>query len=391
MQTHTPKKTYLGALIMAWMFLFGMIGTALVGPNRLSIEREFGLSHETFGATFALIQILCSVIVLVVAVRLTHIDSLNALIVSLLIQMVGFVTVYFTSSVWLLMLGWMLVTFGIVIGSVCNTISADLWTNNPARGVTLLHGFNGIGKTIGPLIAAYCLLLGWRLSFLVVAAITGLIFVAFVFHKRHHVSPSPPDHSFQVRVLTSSMYWLCILPFGLIAGGDVAFATLVPLYYETVHGYTAQNASLLLMVHFVGLTLGRFIFSYLSGPLSNNAIIGLCLAFGLGIVPAVHSNLLSLHIIGLLGVGVLYSSTWATFYTQAARLIPAHARHLLDFGTALGNAIGIAFCVYISSALADHNLHLAMYFCVFALYLFGLVYYLSPLSTSNVHPVSTGT
>lgn len=118
MQTPPPKKTYLGALIMAWMFLFGMIGTALVGPNRLSIEREFGLSHEIFGAAFALIQILCSVMVLVVAVRLTHVDSLNALIVSLLIQMVGFVTVYFTSNVWFLMLGWMFVTFGIVIGSV---------------------------------------------------------------------------------------------------------------------------------------------------------------------------------------------------------------------------------------------------------------------------------
>ena len=50
----------LGSFVMSWMFLFGMIGTGLVGPNRSSIEREFGLSHTQFGAAFALVQIGCS-------------------------------------------------------------------------------------------------------------------------------------------------------------------------------------------------------------------------------------------------------------------------------------------------------------------------------------------
>jgi predicted MFS family arabinose efflux permease len=384
-QTHA--KTHLGALIMAWMFLFGLIGSALVGPNRLSIQRTFDLSHETFGAAFALIQIVCSVTVLAVATRLKRINNLNALIISLLIQIAGFVTLYLAPNAYILALGWTCVTLGIVIGSVCNNISADLWTDNPARGVTLLHGFNGIGKVAGPLIAAYCLIIGWRLSFLAVAAITLLILLAFYHFKTRYSAPPTTEQTFQNQIFKSPTYWLCILPFGLIAGGDVAFATLVPLYYETVHNYSAQNASLLLTFHLFGLVVGRFIFAYLSGSLSNNTIIGICLIFGLTIFLAIQNTSFTLHLAGLFGIGVLYSSTWATFYAQAARFIPPHASHLLDFGTALGNALGIAICVYFSSVIAEISLDWAMIFCVGVLWLFGLVYYLSPLSHKSAMPI----
>ena len=369
---------------MAWMFLFGLIGAALIGPNRLSIQRAFDLSHETFGAAFAIIQIACSVAVLAVATRLTRLNNLNALIISLIIQIIGFITLYIAPNAYILALGWTCVTLGIVIGSVCNNISADLWTDNPARGVTLLHGFNGVGKVVGPLIAAYCLIIGWRLSFLAVAAITFLILIAFYHYKTRHKNPEPPAQPFQNQIFKSPTYWLCILPFGLIAGGDVAFAALVPLYYETVHQYTPQNASLLLTFHLFGLVVGRFIFAYLSGILSNNIIISLCLIFGLTIFLAIQPTNLTVHLIGLFGIGILYSSTWATFYAQAARFIPPHASHLLDFGTALGNALGIAACVYLSSFIAEISLDWAMIFCVAVLWLFGLVYYASPLAHKNV-------
>lgn len=386
---HTPSKTHLGALIMAWMALFGMIGTALVGPNRLSIQREFGLNHEQFGAAFAIIQIVCSILVLVIAARLPRINSLNALILSLIIQIAGFITIYLSPTTYTLALGWALVTLGIVIGSVCNTISTDLWTNNPARGVTLLHGFNGLGKVVGPLVAAYCLFIGWRLSFLALAGITGFILLAFYHYHRKTPSLPPQAQTFNKRVFRSPTYWLCILPFGLIAGGDVAFAALVPLYYETVFAYSQQTASLLLTVHLLGLVVGRFIFAFLSGPLSNNTIIAICLIFGLTVFLAIQDAGLPFHIIGLFGIGILYSSTWATFYAQAARFFPDSTRHLLDFGTALGNALGIAACVYISSALAETNLNFAMIFCVAVLWFFGLLYYLSPLARRNISQIAS--
>ena len=58
----------------------------------------------------------------------------------------------------------------------------------------------------------------------------------------------------------------------------------------------------------------------------------------------------------------MFSSTCPAFYAQAARFFPPHARHLLDYGSALGNAIGIALCVYGSSALAERHLACALRF-----------------------------
>lgn len=196
----SPPKSHLATLIMAWMALFGMIGTALIGPNRLSIQHEFGLNHEQFGAAFAIIQIVCSIAVLTIAARIPNINSLSALILSLIVQIAGFITVYFAHTSYILALGWSFITLGIVI---------------------------------------------------------------------------------------------------------------------------------------------------------------------------------------------LYSSTWATFYAQAARFFPPATRHLLDFGTALGNALGIATCVYISSALAETSLDMAMFFCVAVLWLFGAIYYTSPLARHNISPIVT--
>jgi MFS family permease len=165
---------------MGWMFLFGMIGTGLVGPNRSSIEREFGLTHGQFGAAFALVQIVCSVLALAFAACSRRFDNVGALLASLMIQSAGFALVWGSRSSAGLIGGWTLITLGLVLGAVANNVSAWLWPDDPRRGVTLLHGFNGLGKVAGPLVAAACLALGWRLSFLVVGAITLLLALAFV-------------------------------------------------------------------------------------------------------------------------------------------------------------------------------------------------------------------
>src|SRR5205085_2229509 len=64
----------LATVAMAWMFLFGMIGTGLVGPNRTSIEREFGIGHAAFGIAFAALQLASPTIVWILASRARRFD-----------------------------------------------------------------------------------------------------------------------------------------------------------------------------------------------------------------------------------------------------------------------------------------------------------------------------
>ncbi|MCC2672927.1 MAG: transporter, partial [Armatimonadetes bacterium] len=227
-----------------------------------------------------------------------------------------------------------------MLGSVANNVSARLWADNPRRGVTLLHGFNGIGKVIGPLIATGCLLLGWRLSFLAVGVITVALLAGFWAMRERlaalsdrsdaprDAEPAAPD--------SGPGFWLCVLPFGLIAGGDVCFAALLPSFYERVHHVTPEAAGLLLTAHLVGLAVGRFVFVPLNERLGNNRVIALCLAAGVFVAPALLGTSPWMWALGVFGVGWMFSSTWPTYYAQIARHFAGRPA-VLDYGSALGN------------------------------------------------------
>lgn len=373
----------LAGLVMAWFFLVGLVVVGLVGPNRLAVEREFGFSHAQFGAAFAVIQIVCAVVAVGVIPRWKGLGNGAAFGGALLTQTVGFALLGLSRSVWGLGAGWTLITLGTVLGMVANTLSARLWPDNPRRGVTWLHGWNGLGKVAGPLLAALCLTVGWRLSFLLVGVLTALLLAGYGVRGRQFAALFPAraaDTRRDAALLRRPDYWLCILPFGLIAGGDVCFAALVPTFYAEVRGWTARTAALLLGAHLLGVAVGRFAFVALDARLSGRAVIALCLLCGLGVVPAVLARTLAVQGIALFFVGVMFSSTWPAFYAQVSPRFPSDASHLLDYGSALGNALGIALLVWLSSVAADVSPAAGLWVGPGALWLFGLLFFLSPLS-----------
>jgi predicted MFS family arabinose efflux permease len=386
LSTGKNDTTLLRVLVMSWMALLGMIGTGLVGPNLSSIERELRIDHSQFGAAFAVIQVLCSLAVLVVARRARSFDSGGAFLLSLVVQTAGFGVVFLSRTALVLGAGWTLITLGTVLGSVANNVSARLWADNPRRGVTLLHGFNGIGKVVGPLIAIGCLALGWRLSFLAVGIITVALLAGFWATRERMATlshESASERREQAAVTrTGPGFWLCVLPFGLIAGGDVCFAALMPSFYERVHQLSPENASLLLTAHLVGLAVGRFAFVPLNERLGNHRVIALCLAAGVFLVPALLGRSPWVWALGVFGVGWMFSSTWPTYYAQIAPHF-ADRPAVLDYGSALGNALGIAVCVYGASALAEQFPTAALLVGPAALWVFGAVYFTTALSRSD--------
>ena len=379
-EARSDEAKLLAVLVMAWMFLFGLIGSGLVGPNRSSIEREFGLSHAQYGAAFAAIQVLCAFGALTVSSRFRRFEPIDALLGSICLQTAGFAAVSGTRSAAGLAAGWTLVTLGTTLGFVVNSLSAALWLHDPARGVTLLHGWNGVGKVAGPLLAALCLAVGWRLSFLATGAASVALLVPLLLRRKllHSVVPTAGDTApTSGSIWSASRIGFVVLPFALLTGGNVAFAALVPLYYETTQGMSAERSSLLLTAHLFGVAAGRF--ALMGARLSPNTMIAVCLLAGLSVFPALHSRSYPVLALCLFGVGVMFSGTWPGFYAQAARFFP-HSPHLLDYGSAVGSALGIAVCMIGSGLLMARSPALALVSGPVALWLFGLFYFLSPLS-----------
>lgn len=376
------RVTFMRILIMSLVFLAGAVKTGLIGPNRPSFREEFQLSESQFGAGLAGIQIVSSAMVLVLAGRLRRLGAIGSLRLALAIEVAGFALVFFNPSLIAAIVGWSLIAFGTAAAAICNAVSMELWAHNPRRGVALLHGFNGGGKAVGTLIAAACLLLSWRYSFLAGGVVAMCVLVGFLFVGRAHDVLAPAQKRrghLERHVFRRPFYWFCVSGFALIAGGEAAFATLMPTFFVTARGVPKESAALLLTVHLLGLIAGRFVFAGAKSHISNNTIIGVCLAAGVFVFPAVLAEHWLVRDAALFLTGVMFSATWPTFYVQVARFWTDH-KEMLAYGSSLGNMLGIALCIFVSSVIADYDLMLSLFFGPAILWLFGALYYTTKLS-----------
>lgn len=375
-------------LIMSLLLLAGMVATGLVGPNRTAIEGEYQLSHTGFGGGLAVIQVTIASVVLLSAGKLRRIHPMGLLMVSVMVQCSGFLTIWQTRSLPALVGGWAMIHSGLMLGAICNNISMDLWPRNPSRGVVLLHGFNALGKVLGPLLAAAFVAVNWRLSFaasggiyLCFAIIAGLLIARGA--GRCLAPRSGSHHRPALLVLREKLYWQVVISFGAIAGSEAAFATLAPVYFQQeVPGIDARLAGVLLTVHLLGLAGGRFLAAWVSGRWSSRAIILVCLASGVMVFPAILVDNLAIRCVSLAVMGVMFSSTWPSFYAQVARPMRSH-REMLAYGSGLGTAAGVSLCLLASSLIADWNLTVSVFFGPVVMWLFGVAFLASPLSRDD--------
>jgi predicted MFS family arabinose efflux permease len=369
-------------VVMAWFLLGGILGSGLVGPNRPSIEREYGIAHLHFGLALAAMQIVSSAAVLLASPRLARWNPCLLVLGGLVLWTLGFFTVAFTSGGFAILAGWSGVVMGVVLGSVLNNVGMALWPADLRRGINLIHTSNGLGKVIGPALAAACLPLHWRWSFGVAGLLSLAIGAAFFVERRSLTSLAAPAARRPAggrTVLRRPFFWLCVLPFGMIAGGEAAFSSLLPAYLQEVRHLTPALAAILLSVHLSGLVAGRFSSAHLSGRFTPNATIGGCLAAGLAIVPFLAVSGWAASVASLFVLGFLFSSTWPTFYAQVSMALRDHPE-MLAYGSTLGSYLGIALAVLASSMIADRNLTLSLLFGPALVWGFGLLYFTTPLS-----------
>jgi fucose permease len=365
-------------LIMAWVFLNGLVATGLVGPVRPAVEAEYGLSHAQFGAVFAAGQILFNLgLLLAVAPALRRLHSALVVTAGLMLNVTGLATICLTHSLTGFAAGWAQIFAGVMVSSLANKISMDLWPHNRRRGVVLLHAFNSLGKVAGPLVVAITAGLTWRAGYGIAAAIYVGLALFFLSTARRSAAVL---HAHDAReqpivwaIFHRPVYWLAILPFGLIAGGEAAFATLVKLYFVGVRGLSPLQADMLLALHLTGLAGGRFVTALSRGRVSNATIIAICLVTGVAVVPAIWAPAPAVYVPAVFLLGLMFSATWPTYYAQVSQLFPLG--DMLAYGAALGNALGIGLCVALSSVIADYSLPAAMVFGPAVLWLFGLLFF----------------
>jgi fucose permease len=386
-------RAALRRFIMVWYFSSGALMVGLVGPLRGSIQFEFGLGKAQFGVLIAVVQFLGSGLVLFAGPRLRKRNTIHLALAGLFLMGAGLTLCFALPNVRGWLLGWAVMSMGASLGSIINNVSMRLWPRDRRKGVIVLHTSNSAGKVFGPLVAALCLstaLLGWRGSFLVAGLFNIALFLVFFLTTRRMAPQFQPlpaaAGSLGFQVFRRSLYWKCILPFGLIAGAEAAFASLMPLYFLQRRGFTASQASLLFSVHLCGILAGRLLAAFYGARLDSNVIIAACVLTGIFIFPALYASSLWVFIPCLLLFGLCFSATWPTYYSQAARFLP-HDLDMLAYGAGLSNLTGMSLCVMGSSILANWNFDLGVLSCVVIMAAVFVFYLLSPMSKNP--PVET--
>jgi fucose permease len=135
---------------------------------------------------------------------------------------------------------------------------------------------------------------------------------------------------------------------------------------------------MMLTIHLCGLVAGRFGSAYVNSKVSNNVILGFCLASGVFVFPGIFTDDLAIRYISLFLFGVMFSTTWPTLYSQVTKHMPEH-KDMLAYGSNLGNIMGISLCILLSSMVADYNVTWSVFFGPTVLWIFGIIYYSSRL------------
>jgi fucose permease len=232
---------------------------------------------------------------------------------------------------------------GIGQGAVDALLNDVVSQNFASKHMSWLHGFWGVGATIGPGLMTYILSLnkGWTLGYFLVGSIQlGIAFLLFLslplwkhLNKSDHESQSNEKGSFQSVMLFGMALFFIYVGIELSVGlwsNSVLFST---------KGLPIEVSGYFVSLYYLMITSGRFMSGLVSMKVSNRTMVngGLLLSLTGLIILSIFQNpwLLGLGI-SLVGLGFapLYPSM---MHETAARYQP------LDAAIAVGYQVGVAY------------------------------------------------
>ena len=254
-------------LCHSYYVLFGMAGAGLLPSLMRSFEDAYALSHAQMGLVIGLSAVVLACGGMLGGRWYDRAGPLAPLSFCMVGCAAGAVFLFAASTVWWFVAALFLFQFGNGLGVVVNPLIRRLCGTKAAAGINLLHGFQGIGRFLAPVLVAACIRFtgGWRPALLVAAAlfVVWFFFVLFGFrgfgppHDGEAVSvPSDAASSARRR---DPVLWLGVAGFFFLAGGEAGLIFWVPNYLESEAGFSKMAALTTLtwmMVGYTGVRLG---------------------------------------------------------------------------------------------------------------------------------------
>ena len=378
------------AICHSYYLLFGLVGIGLLPPLVKSFEDGYGISHTTIGLVLGVGAVLLSLASLGVGVWYDRRGGRTVLSATMLLCAVSALGIYFTHSVVPFVV--LLLSFHIAngLGAVVNPLVARLYAEERARGMNLLHAWQGVGRLLAPMLVAVCIALTgqWRSAFGVSAIIFGSWFPLVWFGLKETPQAQSQQHhdtAFNtMALLRDRVVMLGVAGFFLLSGCEMSLMTWMANFLESETQFGKTEALTALTAMMLGYTAIRLLLGFRRSRVTSlhialSAVVlaaafwlttkvgdvhllyslaflmGLCFGpYWPSLAAAIYDYAPSGHgtLTGLFGIG---STTGAFVFVSAVGVLGDIAT--LRYGLLLAPVCGILFAVayYACEVLARRN------------------------------------
>ncbi|MEM7114603.1 MAG: MFS transporter [Chloroflexota bacterium] len=363
MKSSSSRATLLIAMLFIAFVLLAMPG-AIPGVGWPAIRDEFGLRQDSIGLLL-IMGTLGHLISGAFNGRLIyHFGSKNLLLAAIAIFGLSLYG-YWLAPSWLF-----LVTMGLVGGWAAGTIDATGNTIVAARYneriMNWLHGFFGVGATLGPLAISLVIAFGsdWRGSSFVFGTLLLILFAVMLFFNPMgdlETSQSVSDGSMTEtssasgrETLSQPIVWFAILFFFIYGGIEVSIGQWAFTIFTESRGSTDELARFWVSIYWGTFTIGRFLFGVISPWLPPKTWLRACVILTtLSIVLFLFPNNRFLGIAALALSGIAQAPIFATLISLMPKLVGNdHAPNAI--GYVVGAAgVGIALLPSVAGILAE--------------------------------------
>ena len=254
------------AICHSYYLLFGLVGLGLLPPLIKSFEDSYRISHTTMGIVLGVGAVVMALASLAAGAWYDRHGGRTVLSVTMLLSAASALAICFTYTVVPFIV--LLIVFHIAngLGVVVNPLVAKLYDAERARGINLLHAFQGVGRLLAPMLVAASIGLGaqWRTAFVVSAILFGIWFVLVWFGLKETPQQvrNPQEHGSSrdgVGALRDRVVVLGIAGFFFLAGCELNLMTWLPNFLESETHFGKTDALTALTAMMIGYTAIRLV------------------------------------------------------------------------------------------------------------------------------------
>ncbi|MHC5217661.1 MFS transporter [Enterococcus sp. LJL128] len=386
---------FLGVIYLTFISLG--LPDSVIGVAWPVIHKDIHSNLSAAGLIAMAISI-CTVISSLQTARLIRkFGTAKLVIFSVLLTAAGLIGFSFTNSY----LFFIIFAFplGLGAGAIDTALNDYVALNFKAHHMNWLHGFWGIGATLGPMIMGAVLLKGasWRTGYLLLSGIQFFLAVVLCFSlplwSKEDKTPAPlalkkgtadekAEHPLKLReVLNIPGVKFSVLSFIFYVGIEASMGLWGSSYLIAVKGIEVGQASFIVSAFYASLTVGRMLTGFITFWLSNQRILflsELLILLGVGVVfisPGYFTAMLGFIITGL-GCAAIFPTmlheTPSRFGSQNSGAVMGVQIGLAYVGTA-----GLPFLLGMLSNVFNLSILTA------ALFLFGLILLFSTIQVEK--------